>query len=80
MGEIVIAFPPASLEQRPRDLIEASDHVWIEAQREPLIGECSSDGPNISLRCLAYALPLGLLSWAVVIFGIVVIAGRLHAL
>ncbi len=37
-------------------------------------------GPNISLRCLAYALPLSLLSWVVIIFGIVVIAGRLHAL
>ena len=63
---------PASLERRPRDRIEANDDVWTEALRESLTGGC--------LRCLAYALPLGLLSWAVIIFGIAVIAGRLHAL
>ena len=63
---------PASLEQRPSDRIEANDDVWIEALREPLTGGC--------LRCLAYALPLGFLGWAVIIFGIAVIAGRLHVL
>ena len=52
-GYSIGIWSPASLEQRPRNRIEVNDDVWIEALREPLIGECSSDGPNISLRCLA---------------------------
>jgi hypothetical protein len=50
--------------------------VGIEALREPLTGEYSSAGPNISLRCLAYALPPGPLGCVVIVFGIAVIAGR----
>jgi len=64
----------ASLEQRPIGPIAANDDAWIDALREPLADERSSD---ISFRCLAYALPLGLLSWAVILFCIAVSMGNL---
>jgi hypothetical protein len=70
MSEIAVEFPgpreiwaPASLEQRPTNPIPANDDVWIDALQGT---------PSISLRCLAYAVPLGLLGWAVIIYGIVV--------
>jgi hypothetical protein len=73
MRGIAVEFPghreiwsPASLEQRSTDPIPANDDVWIDA----LHGT-----PSISLRCLAYGVPLGLLSWAVIIFCIAVGAG-----
>jgi len=75
MRGIAVEFPwhrgirlPIPLEQRPTDSIPANDDVWIDA----LHGT-----PSISLRCLAYGVPLGLLSWAVIIFCIAVGAGYL---
>ena len=73
-GYSIGIWSAASREQRPRGPIAANDDVWIDALREPLADECSSD---ISFRCLAYALPLGLLSWAVILFCIAVSMGNL---
>jgi hypothetical protein len=41
----------------------------IDLEREAL--------PGISLRCLAYAVPLSLLCWAFILFGVALTAGYL---
>jgi hypothetical protein len=52
--------------------------TYIDTPRVSLSSDGPSDAGIVSLRCLAYALPLGLLSWAFIFLCIAVGTGYVN--
>jgi hypothetical protein len=59
-------------------LIPTTSDACIGVRREALASASLEAGlPTMNLRCLAYALPLSLLSWTCIFFGVAVATGYL---